>query len=87
MDNDLVEKLKSDPAFIEFLNYVLEKIEEIDTVNGLEKLSNEQAGEEAKIRSKVKDRLNEILKPFVEYRGKREPTEKEIKEAEEKFGL
>lgn len=87
MDDDLMKKLKSDPAFIEFLNYVLEKIEEIDTVNGLENLSNEQAGEEAKIRSKVKDRLNEILKPFIEFRGKREPTDEEIKKAEEKFGL
>lgn len=85
--DDLIKKLKSDPAFIEFLGYIQEKLEEIDTVSGLEGLSNEQAGEEAKIRSKVRDRLHEILKPFIEFQEKKEPTEREIKKAKETYGL
>jgi hypothetical protein len=64
-----------------------EKIDELDTVRGLTSMTNEQAGEEAKIRSKTKDKLYEILRPFIDFKEKKEITEGEIKKAGEKFGL
>ena len=84
---ELVKKLKSDSAFQEFTEYVISKIEELDTVVGLERMSNDEAGEEAKIRSRTRDKLYEILRPFIDFKEKREPTEKEIKKAQEKYGL
>ena len=30
-------------------------------------MTNEQAGEEAKVRSKTKDKLFEILRPFIDF--------------------
>lgn len=85
--HELIKKLKSDPSFIEFTDYVMQKIEEMDNVSGLEEMTNARAGEEAKIRFKVKQRLYEILKPFIEFYEKNPPTEKEVKSAKEKFGL
>lgn len=84
---DLVKRLKDYPAFQEFLDYIVSEIEKQDTVEGLENLPNEQAGEEAKIRAKTKERLYQILKPFLDFKEKREPTEEEINKAKEKFGL
>lgn len=84
---ELVKKLKSDPAFQEFTEYVISKIEELDTVSGLDRMSNEEAGEEAKIRSRTRDKLYEILRPFVDFKEKREPTEEEKRKAQEKYGL
>ncbi len=85
--DDLIKKLKSDPAFSEFVSFILSEIEELDTVDGLEKLTNKEAGEEAKVRSKAKAKLYEIVKPFVEYAEKKEPTEDDIKEAKGRVGL
>lgn len=85
--DELIKKLKDDPAFQEFTEYVLQKIEELDTVVGLENMNNEEAGEEAKIRSRTRDKLYEILRPFVDFREKREPSEKQIKKAQERYGL
>lgn len=87
LSDELVKKLKDFPDFAEFSQYIAEKIEELDSINGLDGLSNEQAGEEARARLKARDKLIEILAPFVEYRGKREPTKEQIKEAKKKAGL
>lgn len=67
--------------------YVSEQIEALDTVEGLEKMTNEEAGEEAKVRSKAKTRLMEILRPFLEFVERKEPTEAELKEARARYGL
>lgn len=87
LSETLIKKLKSDTAFQEFMGFVSEQIEALDTVEGLDKLPNEQAGEEAKVRSKAKGKLIEILKPFLEFGEKKEPTAADIAEAKEKYGL
>lgn len=85
--DQLIIKLKSNPDFIEFTEYVVEKIDEMDSVDGLESMTNEEAGEEAKVRIKAKTKLIQILRPFIEFRERKPPTETEIKKAGEKFGL
>jgi hypothetical protein len=84
---ELIRKLKSNPDFVEFADYILGKIEEMDNVSGLGDMTNEQAGEEAKIRGKTKAKLLEILRPFIEFQEKKERTESEIKKAGGKYGL
>lgn len=84
---ELIKKLKVNPDFIEFTDYVLEKIDELDTVNGLESLPNEQAGEEGKVRCKTKEKLYDILRPFIEFKEKKQPTELELRKAGGKYGL
>jgi hypothetical protein len=85
--DELIRKLKNNADFVEFADYIIEKIDELDTVSGLDIMTNEQAGEEAKVRSKTKDKLYEILRPFIDFKEKKEITEGEIKKAGEKFGL
>lgn len=85
--DELIKKLKGDPNFIEFTDYILEVMDELDTVSGLDKMTNDQAGEEAKIRGRTKAKLYEILRPFVEFNEKKKPTESEVRKAGGKFGL
>lgn len=85
--DELIKNLKDNPAFTQFEGYIIKIVDGLDTVEGLEQMSNEQAGEEAKIRAKTKDKLVAILQPFIDFAEKKEPTEAEIKKAQEKFGL
>ncbi len=84
---ELIKKLKSDPNFIEFTDYILNVIDGLDTVSGLDNMTNEMAGEEAKVRAKTKANLYEILRPFIEFKEKKEPTEAEIRKVGGRFGL
>lgn len=85
--DDLVLKLRDNPNFKGFQLFILEKLEELDTVSGLSQLSDEQAGQEAKVRDLAKKKLIEILSPFVDFREKKGPSPKELEKAQKKFGL
>lgn len=87
MNDELIKKLNDFPAFKEFQEYIITQIDKLDTLDGLEKMSNEHAGEEAKVRSKAKNTLYTILLPFTNVVEKRQPTQEEIDGAKEKFGL
>ncbi len=84
---ETIKKLKDYPAFQEFVDYILQIIDKLDTVSGLENKTNEEAGEEAKIRAKTKERLFEILKPFIDFKEKKERSEEELKKASQRYGL
>lgn len=87
MNKDLIKRLKDDPYFKEFLEFVISKMDEFDSVSGLVGMSNEEAGEAARVRAKSLEILKEILSPLLNYNEKREPTEKEIDAAKTKVGL
>jgi hypothetical protein len=87
MDKDLIKQIKDSPYFEQLQEYINSKINELNSLDGLEGLSNEQAGEEAKARVLALNKLWEILKPFIEQREKREPTTEEIQKAKEKYGV
>ena len=86
MDN-LVKNLRDNTHFRKFELYILEKVGELDSIDGLANLTNEQAGEEAKVRLKTAKKLQEILSPFIKFQEKKEPTQEEIKKAEKSYGL
>lgn len=88
MDFELVEKIKASPFYAELKAYLGSKVLELDTVYGLEKLSNEKAGEEIKARALAIKKLTEILAPFVSSREvKKIPTIEEVQAFKNKVGL
>lgn len=87
LNKELIRKLKEDPAFGEFMRDAFVQIMELDTVDGTEEMSNEDAGAEAKARSKAKRIVTTIFRPFLEFTERKEPTEAELKEAGARYGL
>lgn len=87
MTKELIKNLKEHPAFVQYLEYIMEQMAELDTLGGLEGLSNEQAGEEVRARAKAVEKLGKILEPFLELRLKRELTDEEITKARSRYGL
>jgi hypothetical protein len=87
MSDELIKKLKEYPAFAEFTEYMVAKIEEFDSTSGLDEMTNEQAGEEVRARSKARNKLYEILSPLVEPAEKKQPSKEQIGFAKAKFGL
>lgn len=82
-----IKKLKNDAQFQELFAYIVSQIEELDTVDNLLELSNLEAGEEAKVRAKAKQKLYEIMEPFIKFSEKKEPTAEEIETAKKRVGL
>lgn len=85
--NGIVEKLKDNPYFLELQQHILDKINELNSIDGLDGLTNEQAGEEVRARGKAIEKLEAILQPFLEFSEKREPTDEEIRRKKDQFGL
>lgn len=83
----LAKNLRKNQDYLEFQEYIIEKIEELNTVSNLGALSNKKAGEEAKVRLLSVLKLQEILSPFINFREKREYTKEDFKKAREKKGL
>lgn len=67
LSKKLIKKLKSNPDFQEFSDYVMSKVTELDTVDHLNGMSNEHAGQEAKVRFHTKWKLYEILEPVIDF--------------------
>jgi hypothetical protein len=88
INKELIKKLKNDPAFGEFMKYAVEQIELIDTLDALDdKETNEHLGEEVRARIEARRVLYAILRPFLEFTERKEPTEAELKEAGARYGL
>ena len=88
LSSDLIKKLKKDPDFQEFLGYVVETIEQLDSLGGFDtKSENKQLGEQLRARIIARDKLHEILRPFVTFSEKKEPTKEQIEETKTKYGL
>ncbi|MDD4027030.1 MAG: hypothetical protein PHO75_02460 [Candidatus Shapirobacteria bacterium] len=82
-----IDRLRDNPDFLEYEKFVISKIKELDTVKGLNKLSDKDAGEECKVRERTSEKLLEILSPFIETSEKKVASEEQIKEAKKKFKL
>lgn len=87
MNKALIKKLKDNPYFVEFQDFVVSEISRLDSVEGLNIMSNKDAGEAVKIRAEAIAVLQSILEPFVNFNEKREPTAKEVNAAKSKVGL
>jgi hypothetical protein len=85
---DFIKKLKKDTDFQEFLDYIIETIEQLDSLDEFDtKVKNEQLGEQLRARVIARDKLYEILLPFINFKEKQEPSKEQIDKTKEKFGL
>lgn len=87
LSKETIGRIHNDSAFAEFRDFVLSEIKKIDSTDGLEKLSNAQAGEEAKIRSKTVNKLIGILNPVLNFKEKEDISIKRVQAAKKKSGL
>lgn len=85
---EVIERLKNDSDFQQYLKVVFAGIAEPATKVDLEALPNDRAGEEAKIEIKVQKRLYGLLfTPLTELKEIKEPSAEQIDKAKKKFGL
>jgi len=84
---ELVQSLRDDLAFKEFVQYLYELILELGQSGDIEGLRNEDIGENVRARLAAKETLEEALKPFLEFADKKEQTEEEKAQIRRKFGL
>lgn len=84
---EVIKTLKENPSFNAFQEYFLDKARELDTTIGLDELSNDLAGEEAKVRLKTSQFIRELFAPIVKYEEPQKPTEEDIKQREKELGL
>lgn len=87
MEERVIENIRNSAFFKEWTEFIVLKINELNSVSGLEDFSNEQAGEEAKVRIKTVKKLKEILSPFIENPKKTGITEEMRYKAKRKAGL
>lgn len=87
LNPDIVRQLLNDSAFSEYIEWVTGLMADLDSVGGLEKLTNEEAGEAVRVRAKALEKLQEMLAPFIEYRTKKVPTLEEFTKVKSNYGL
>jgi len=87
LSDETIKKLNDDSNFKIFIDFAISEINGLDTVDGLDRLSDELAGQEAKIRSKARERLLNILNPFISFKEKKDKTKEEVNRIGKKYGL
>lgn len=87
LSESLIKKLKTDSNFVTFLEYVIFKINELDTVEGLRSLSYEMAGQEAMVRDIAKNKLYEIIEPVVTYEELASVNEEKLARKKAQYGI
>ena len=88
LSQDFIKKLKKNTDFQEFLGYIVGTIEELDSLGGFDtNVNNEQLGEQLRSRVVAKDKLHEILRPFINFTEKQGPSKEQINKTREKYGL
>lgn len=87
IDKDLVKKLKDNPYFIEFKEFIVSNINDLNSIGDLKNKTNLKAGETVRARAIASDILRDILKPFIDFNENSEPTAKQIQAAKDRVGL
>lgn len=87
LSESLIKKLKTDSNFVTFLEYVIFKINELDTVEGLRSLSYEMAGQEAMVRDIAKNKLYEIIEPVITYEELASVNEEKLARKKAQYGI
>jgi len=87
LSEDLIRNLRNNSAFQQFQIYMLEKISELDSINGIKDMTNEHAGETVKARLMALNILEEILSPVLDFKEKRDHTIQEIQAKKDLYGF
>lgn len=87
MNEDLINKLKDDDNFQSFMDFALAKANELESIGKyVDELSNERAGEEAKIRRQAAETIREIFYQFTR-RDREDHSIEDIQKVKERVGL
>jgi len=88
LSKELVKKLKDDSNFQIFQEYIIEVVNSLESLSGYDtEKDNQQLGEELRARVIARDKLYEILRPFVTFNEKKMPSVKEVQKIKKRFGL
>lgn len=87
MENELLKRIQTSDIYEGLREYLAAKIIELQSLDGLEALPNDLAGEEAKVRLKAQSKLQEILGTLLQPQKKEAPTELDIEKAKKKYLL
>lgn len=82
-----IKEINNSSTFAEFRDWIFEKIVELNSVDGLSDMTNEEAGEEAKVRLKTISVIKEIFEPVIKFSEKKEPSIEQIAQKKVKYGL
>lgn len=87
IDKKTIKQLRKYPEWKQFREHMFQEIDSLNSVENLQELSNERAGEEAKVRNKAALKLYEIFEPFLLFEeGKIEDPIERVKKIKEKYG-
>lgn len=86
MNDNLIKRLNQIPDFNIFKEWLAMQIIDLDSVGGIGQMTNEQAGEEVRIRAKAKEKLEQILSKF-DINEAKEPSIDQVQRAKDKAGL
>lgn len=87
LSDELIKKLKSDSYFQQYMEYVIVQIVKLNSVEDLQNSSVKKAGETAKARAMAIKMLEKIISPFTDFYEKTAPSEKDILDSKNRFGL
>ena len=87
LSTDTVKNLKNSPAFVVFQDHILEKMSELDSIQGFDEMSNKEAGETSRVNATALKVLVKILDPVLNFQEKKEVTKEQIQEKKDKAGL
>lgn len=84
---NVLKRLKDNSDFDIFSEYIEEKINSLNSVEGLGQLNNQEAGEEAKIRAATILKLRQILAPVIDFVEKEKITADQLTKKKQKYAL
>jgi len=88
LSNNLIKRLKKDSDFQEFLDYIVEIIDDIDSIGSFNTgVNNELLGEQLRAKIVSREQLLLILRPFIDFNERKKPTKEQIAKTKLKFGL
>lgn len=83
----LLKRLKDNTDFEEFTNQIISTIDELRNVSDLESMSDEAAGQEAKVRAKTIKKLQKIFAPVITFKQKEEARPEMVLKQKKKYAL
>jgi hypothetical protein len=87
LSEETTKYLKENPQFQEYMMFVLEEIEKLNSIDDLGDFSNEQAGEMVKIRIAASITLQNTLSPIIDFREKKEKSDEALRKVSARYGL
>lgn len=87
ISDSAIKAIQNQNSFAELREHIKSEIEDLNSVSGLEGLSNADAGEEVRVRAKTIEKLVQIFSPIISFRDKKEPSLEDVQRAKTRTGL